>query len=86
MADPSTVPEASDDSRARPAHGPGDPAPAYPGAPRWVKRSALVALIVTILIVLAMALGGGNHGPGRHLPSGGAGTDAASVVQGVWPR
>jgi hypothetical protein len=45
------------------AEPPNQPAP---GTPRWVKVSALVALIVLILFVVALVVGGGEHGPGRH--------------------
>ena len=37
-----------------------------PGAPRWVKVTALVALVAALLIGLLLLFGGGNHGPGRH--------------------
>jgi hypothetical protein len=35
--------------------------------PRWIKISGIVALIVIVL--LAVALLRGEHGPGRHMPS-----------------
>ena len=42
----------------------------YPGAPRWVKVSGIVAMIVILLIVIVIVAGvGGPHGPGRHLSS-----------------
>jgi hypothetical protein len=44
-----------------------------PGAPRWVKVFAIIALIVVLLVVNVMVAGGGNHGPSRHMPSGDAG-------------
>jgi hypothetical protein len=45
--------------------------PAYPGTPRWVKISALVAGIAVLLIAVVLLTGiGGPHGPGRHLPGG----------------
>ena len=56
-------------TRAGDAH-PED-APRPPGAPRWVKASALVALVVVLLLVAVMLLSGGEHGPGRHSDSGG---------------
>jgi hypothetical protein len=46
--------------------------PVYPGTPRWVKVGAIVALVVVLLVVFAMALAGGQHGPMRHLPTGSA--------------
>lgn len=38
--------------------------------PRWVKVSLIVGLIVLVLAGLALAFGGGEHGPGRHTPGG----------------
>jgi hypothetical protein len=40
--------------------------------PRWVKVFGIVAAVVILLFVI-MLLAGGNHGPGRHMPSGDAG-------------
>lgn len=38
----------------------------YPGVPRWVKVTGIVALALVVLaVVVALALGG-DHGPGRH--------------------
>ena len=46
-----------------------DPPP-YPGAPRWVKTTGIIAIVVVLLVVAALFAGvGGPHGPGRHLPS-----------------
>jgi hypothetical protein len=38
------------------------------GMPRWVKVSAIVALILVVLVVVMLLVGGGpgDHGPGRH--------------------
>ena len=58
--------------------------PPYPGTPRWVKVSGIVTLIVVVLVVIAMFAVGGNHGPGRHMPSGGAGVHTTSVARGTW--
>lgn len=44
-----------------------------PGTPRWVKVSGIIALVLILLLVIMVLVGGGNHGPGRHIPSGGAG-------------
>lgn len=41
-----------------------------PGAPRWVKTAGIVAAVVIVLGVIVMALAGGDHGPGRHVPGG----------------
>ena len=49
----------------------------HTGTPRWVK---VFGIIVVVLILLLGGLGllgvGGEHGPGRHAPSGGAGAQA----------
>ena len=44
---------------------PADESP--PGVPRWVKVFGASAGIVILLVVVAMILIGGRHGPGRHL-------------------
>ena len=57
--------------------------PPYPGTPRWVKVSGIIALVLVVLVVLVaivLFVGGGNHGPGRHMPSGGAGGDAPPIA------
>ena len=46
--------------------------PPYPGTPRWVKVFAIIVIVV-VLLVVAMMFIGGEHGPGRHTPSGEAG-------------
>ena len=47
------------------------------GVPRWVKMFVITALGLALLMVVAMLLSGGQHGPGRHLSS--AGFDAPVV-------
>lgn len=45
----------------------GDRRPdAAPGMPRWVKVSALVAVVLLVLVILMLLTG---HGPGRHMSS-----------------
>ena len=39
--------------------------------PRWVKVSGIIAIAAIAVLVVVMALAGGDHGPGRHLPGGG---------------
>ena len=50
--------------------------PPYPGAPRWIKISGIVAGVLILLIAILLVGGGGRHGPGRHvmadMPSSGA--------------
>jgi hypothetical protein len=51
---------------------------AAPGMPRWVKVSALVTGVLVLAIVLMLVLGGGDHGPGRHMGGPGSHGRAAS--------
>ncbi len=46
--------------------------PPYPGTPRWVKVLGIIVIVVVLLLVAGMFIGGGEHGPGRHTPSGDA--------------
>lgn len=46
------------------------------GAPRWVKVFGIIAAVLVLLIIAVMFIGGGEHGPGRHTSSGGAGGQA----------
>lgn len=55
----------------------GDQGGAPPGTPRWVKVSAIAA-VVLVLILIVMMLAGGEHGPGRHL----GGDEAPAAGQG----
>lgn len=49
--------------------------PSYPGAPRWLKLSAITAGGVALLLVVLIH---GGNGPQHHLPSvGGLGHHAA---------
>ena len=42
--------------------------------PRWVKIVGIIALVLVLLLGILFLTGvGGDHGPGRHMPSGGAG-------------
>ncbi|MGH3023765.1 MAG: hypothetical protein ACRDNI_08935 [Gaiellaceae bacterium] len=38
------------------------------GVPRWVKVFGIVALVAVVLLVVAILIGGGDHGPSRHTP------------------
>jgi hypothetical protein len=68
---------------------PGDdtdvgPSRDYPGMPRWVKVSGIIALILVLLVVVTMVAGvGGQHGPGRHMPSGGASSYIMPMTAGT---
>jgi hypothetical protein len=50
--------------------------------PRWVKVFVIVAAVVLVLMVLAMLITGGQHGPGRHQSrsSIGVGTAASAAA------
>jgi hypothetical protein len=51
----------------------GDGAGRPPAMPRWVKWSGIVVGVLVLLFVVLQLTGlGGQHGPGRHLPGGGA--------------
>ena len=47
------------------------------GTPLWVKVFGIIGLALVLLVGIVMLAGGGaaggRHGPGRHVPSGGAG-------------
>jgi hypothetical protein len=59
MADPPH--DTSDHAGVRP-----DPEP-MTGTPRWVKVSAIIAVALVLLLVVVMLVGGGSHGPDRHI-------------------
>jgi hypothetical protein len=53
----------------KPSQNSADAADLPPPMPRWVKRSITFAAALILLIIAAMVLLGGEHGPGRHFPS-----------------
>jgi hypothetical protein len=57
--------------------------PPHPGTPRWVKVFGIIVIAVVLLVVAMMFIGGGQHGPGRHTPSGDAGSQGlpSSVME-----
>lgn len=45
--------------------------PPYPGLPRWMKISGIIAIVLALLVAVIVFTGiGGPHGPGRHMSSG----------------
>ncbi|MEC5425334.1 hypothetical protein QGM71_17775 [Virgibacillus sp. C22-A2] len=46
--------------------------------PRWVKLSGIIIIIVIMIAIFIMVISGGNHGPGRHMPS------SIGIEQGVF--
>ena len=78
MADPPRYPdskgETSDDTRGRPT------ADRPLSTPRWVKVFGIVAIVVVLIFVVIRFTGvGGEHGPGRHTPSGDVGGQEAPL-------
>jgi hypothetical protein len=50
------------------------------GPPPWVKRVLIVSAVLLVLLVVMLV--SGEHGPGRHLKAGAAGTlSAVDLVQ-----
>ena len=50
--------------------------------PRCVKIFGIIALVLVLLVATMMFIGG-EHGPGRHIPSGGAGSHTPPIAHGV---
>jgi hypothetical protein len=61
--------------------------PPYPGTPRWVKVFGIIVIVLVLLVAAMMFIAGGEHGPGRHTPSGDAGGQVAvsSVMEDHTP-
>lgn len=57
-----------------------------PGMPRWVKVFGIIAIVVALFFVIMLFVGSGQHGPGRHQPSGSAGAYALPVALGEQHR
>jgi hypothetical protein len=54
-----------------------------PTRPRWVKVAIIVGILVLVVLILALTgVLGGQHGPGRHLPSGSGGDTPPQSVTG----
>lgn len=62
MPDPPACPDTGHDT------GVGADREPTTGIPRWVRVSAIVALVLVVLVVVMLLVGGGpgGHGPGRH--------------------
>lgn len=63
----------------RPDNGPKADPESLTGPPRWVKISAIAVGILILIVVAAMLLTGGQHGPARH----GFGMDAPASFPGA---
>ena len=56
--------------------------------PGWVKVFGIIVIVLVLLVVVVLVTGiGGEHGTGRHLPSGDTGGDTppASVTEDLTP-
>lgn len=54
--------------------------------PGWVRGFVVLGILAIVLFVLASAIGGGKHGPSRHLPEGADGEAEPAEADGdVWP-
>ena len=72
-----------------PYRNPSDDTGVGPGIPRWVKVFGIIVIVLVLLVGIIMFTGiGGQHGPGRHMPSGGAGgqTLPSSVIEDYTSR
>lgn len=47
--------------------------PKPPGAPRWLRVSAIVVGIIVVVLIVVAIVSGGEHGPRQHLPGGNPG-------------
>ena len=64
-------------------HETPDPNATY-RTPRWVKVFGIIVIALVLLVAVMLVTGiGGEHGPGRHAPSGD--TPAASVTESYTP-
>ena len=59
MPDSSSYPDAGDPT------GVGPDRQSTTGTPRWLRVSAIIALVLVVLVVVMLVVVGG-HGPGRH--------------------
>ncbi|MBA2531167.1 MAG: hypothetical protein H0V23_03565 [Nocardioidaceae bacterium] len=61
------------DKTSRDQADPGGPAHT---TPRWVKVSAVIAVVLVLAFGVMLLAGGGDHGPGRHSSSSGGQTSS----------
>ena len=77
MADQHPYPDSNGDTGVK--TGRGSP----PGIPLWVKVFGIVTLVLVLLVIIMMFASGGSHGPGRHIPSSGAGDQISPIAYRV---
>lgn len=56
-----------------------------PSTPRWVKVFGIISVVLVLLFGI-IKLAGGDHGPGRHLPSGSAPANSETLPASVVER
>lgn len=83
MADSSPSSNTGDDTGVRTDAGTTTDTP--PGMPLWVKVIGIVVLVLVLLFAIMGFASGGIHGPGRHMPSGGAGGYPSPIARWVQP-
>lgn len=54
-----------------------------PRTPRWVWVSVIVVGVLILVAVVLMLFSNGQHGPGRHMSSGGAPTSSSTEPVGA---
>jgi hypothetical protein len=75
MADPPPYPASNGDTGDDTGGGPDRGSTS--STPRWVKVFGIIGGILVLLVVIMMLIGG-EHGPGRHTPSGDAPASSAT--------
>lgn len=51
-----------------------------PPTPRWVKVFGVIGIVLVLLFGIIKLAGGGNHGPGRHMPSSSVPTNGETLL------
>lgn len=77
MADPLPYPDSKSDTDDATDVRPDRVRPTR--TPRWVKMFGIIVLVLILLLVVQILMGG-NHGPGRHIPSGDAGSHSFGTI------
>lgn len=72
-------------SEAGDEHSPrdGGSSSLHPGTPRWVKILGAIVIALILLLVIVNVIGGGNHGPAMHTPTGDGDGHAPPVAHGA---
>ncbi len=57
--------------------------PSTTGTPSWVKVFGIICLILVLLFFILQIVGGGKHGPSRHLRSSKLGDTSLISITGI---